>query len=303
MLDGGIPHVRGKGVKSAEAGMFGRIFLKFFWDVYDYLGRLIAANILLCLIITGLFSAIWAGGYPLYMALGKPLLLLALGIGLFLIIALPFPAAAMIHFFSLVSDEHEPEWRDFKEGLKIHYWNLVKITALFVIAFELLLLNILFYIRPHDLSPMLKIAGTVIAGLCFWIFLYLVAMMLYAFPLYVHQRVGIKKVFVRSFILVMDNLGVSLLAIVLLLGFWGLGFVTRGVLVFLLNLALTAALSNSLYVNVMEKYEEKEAAKKEDEALESRPASWKDIKHEEFIHDRHKRYQRTLKDILKPWEY
>ncbi len=143
----------------------------------------------------------------------------------------------------------------------------------------------------------------VIVGLCFWIFLYLAAMMLYAYPLYVHQRVGMKKNFIRSFILVMDNLGVSVLALLLLLGFWGLGFMTRGVLIFLLNLAMTAALCNSLYVNVMEKYEAKEAAKNQDESLESRPASWKDIKHEEFIHDRHKRYQRTLKDILKPWEY
>ena len=283
--------------------MFGRIFLKFFWDVYDYLGRLIVANIILCLIITGLISAIWAAGYPLYMAIGKALFLPALGIGLFLTIALPFPAAAMIHFFSLVSDEHEPEWRDFKEGLKTHYIPLLKITAVFIIAFELLFLNILFYIRPHGFAPALKMAGMVIVGLCFWIFLYLAAMMLYAYPLYVHQRVGMKKNFIRSFILVMDNLGVSVLALLLLLGFWGLGFMTRGVLIFLLNLAMTAALCNSLYVNVMEKYEAKEAAKNQDESLESRPASWKDIKHEEFIHDRHKRYQRTLKDILKPWEY
>ena len=78
--------------------------------------------------------------------------------------------------------------------------------------------------------------------------------------------------------------------------------VTKGVTFFILNLALTASLSNSLYENVMEKYELREAEKKAKEE-DSKATSWKEIKTKEFIEDRHKRYRRTLKDILKPWEY
>ena len=283
--------------------MFGRIFLKFFWDAYDFIGTLILANIAFCLITTGLLAALIIIGYPLYGALGKPVVLLALGLGIFLTFAIPFPAAGFLHFLSIITEEREPEWREVITGLKTHYAPLLKVTAFFVCLLELLAVNIIFYIKPSASSHAVKLLGSIIAGLCVWIFLYLLVMMLYAYPLTVHQRVGMKKIFIRSFLLTMDNLGASILTGILALGLCGLGLITRGVAVFLLIPALTACLANSLFVNVMEKYELKEAAQKEQKMPTVQPASWKDIKHEEFIRDRHKRYQRTLKDILKPWEY
>jgi len=283
--------------------MFSRVFLKFFWDAYDFIGTLILANIAFCLIMTGLLATIITIGYPIYIALGKPALLMALGLGIFLSLAIPFPAAGFLHFLSIISEEREPEWREIITGLKTHYTPLIKVTAFYVCLLELLAMNIIFYIKPSVTSHAIKFLGSIIAGLCAWIFLYLLMMMLYAYPLSVHQKVGMKKIFIRSFLLTTDNLGASILTGILALGLCGLGLITRGVAVFLLVPALTACLANSLYVNVMEKYELKEAAHKEQKPQAAQPASWKDIKHEEFIKDRHKRYQRTLKDILKPWEY
>jgi len=284
--------------------MFGRIFAKFFWDAYDYLGRLILANILFSLILLGLTAALTALFYPLYAGLNKPTLILALGTGLLAILALPFPAAGFCHFLSLITEEKEPEFRDFTKGLMIFYWPLVKLTALFVLLFEILGLNIFFYLSARAIPPSLKIVSAIIPGICAWIVLYLLAMMLYAYPLTVHQKkVGMKKILIRSFLLVLDNIGVTLLTMIVFLGLVGMGLVTKGAAFFILNLALVASLSNSLYVNVMEKYELREAKKKAQTDSSAPPASWKDIKPREFIEDRHKRYRRTLKDILKPWEY
>jgi len=283
--------------------MFGRIFAKFFWDAYDYLGRLILANILFSLIILGLTSALTALLYPLYAGLNKPNILLILGSGLLTILALPFPAAGFCHFLSLITEEKEPEFHDFIKGVKIHYLPLVKLTALFVLLFEILGLNIFFYLGVRVIPPLLKIVSAVISGVCVWIFLYLFAMMLYAYPLAVHQKVGIKKILTRSFILVLDNIGVTVLTLTVFVGLVGMGLVTKGAAFFILNLAFGASLSNSAYVNVMEKYELRDAEKKAQEDSSAPPASWKDLRPREFIEDRHKRYRRTLKDILKPWEY
>jgi uncharacterized membrane protein YesL len=283
--------------------MFGRIFAKFFWDAYDYLGRLILANILFSLILLGFTAALTALLYPLYAALNKPTLILALGTGLLTILAIPFPAAGFCHFLSLITEEKEPEFRDFIKGIKLLYWPLVKMTGVFVLLLELLGLNIFFYLGAREIPPSLKIVSAVISGICVWIVLYLFAMMLYAYPLTVHQKVGMKKILIRSFILVLDNIGVTILTLIVFLGLVGMGLVTKGAAFFILNLALVASLSNSLYVNVMEKYELREAKKKAQTDSSAPPASWKDIKPREFIEDRHKRYRRTLKDILKPWEY
>ncbi len=282
--------------------MFARVFAKFLWDAYDYVGRLILANIIFCFIIAGLMGAIFTTLYPLYSLMQQSYVILALGIGIFSIIALPFPAAGFLYFISLINQDSEPEFRDFVKGLRLHYFSLMKLTALFVFLFELIALNIAFYINPRVIPPQLRMIATVIAGLCVWLSLYLIAMALYAYPLSVHQGVGAKKAFIRSFLLVMDNIGVTILTLILLTGICGLGIVTKGIMIFVLNLALSASLANSLYENVMEKYELQEA-KKRLAADAPRPTSWKQIKTEDFIEDRHKRYKRTLKDILKPWEY
>ena len=277
---------------------------KFFWDAYDYIGKLILANIIFSFIMGGLMAAVTTVFYPIYTGMDRSLVVVAVGIGLFLIISLPFPAAGFLYFFTPVTSDKEPELRDFLKGLKRHYWPLLKITAVFVLVIELLAVNIIFYIHPSIIPHSLKMIATIISGLCLWIFLYVAVMMLYAYPLCVYQGVGIKKVFVRSFILVMDNIGVSAASFIMLIGLLGVVIITKGVAFFILAPALTASLSNSLYVNVMEKYEIREAQKEGgEEEDEPRPASWKDIKDPQFIQDRHKRYKRSLRDILKPWEY
>jgi uncharacterized membrane protein YesL len=283
--------------------MFGRIFAKFFWDTYDYLGRLIIANILFCLIMLGIAAALGTVLYPFYQAMDRPVFLLAFGIGLIAIFTLPFPAAGFLYFLSLISQEREPEFRDFFKGLKDSYWPIFKLSLVFVTAFELLGVNIIFYLNPSIIPSSLKIFTLIISGLCVWIFLYLFAMMLYAFPLLVYQKSGIWKTLFRSFLLVTDNIGVTILALLLLGGILGLGMVTRGMTFFVLNLALTASLANSLYENVMKKYEASEGEKRTERQSGEKHSSWKDIKDKEFIDDRHDRYRRTLKDILKPWEY
>jgi len=283
--------------------MFARIFAKFFWDAYDYVGRLILGNVVFFFLILGMTGAFTALFYPIYLYFGRSPVIFGLGTGAAILFALPFPAAGMIYFLSRISEEKEPELRDFIRGLRIHYTRLVKLTLAFVLFFEILAANILFYINPDIIPPQWKLVCAVISGLCVWIFLYLSAMMLFAYPLAVHQRVGIRKVLYRSFLLVIDNPGIVALTLMLLFIIWGVGVLTRGVTIFILNLALSASLCNSLYVNVMEKYERMALEKESREEEDTKPSSWKEIKTRDFIEDRHDRYKRTLKDILKPWEY
>ena len=284
--------------------MFPYIFAKFFWDAYDYIGRLVLVNVISGFLMLAVAMVTMGIFYPIYAALGKSLLILAAGAGFFMILALPLPFSGMIHFLSRISEDKEPETRDFMEGVRKHYWPLIKGTAVFVILFEVLAVNIGFYITTDLLTGKLKFFTMIISGLCVWIFLYLAVMMLYAYPLLVHQGyIGIKKMLVRSFLLVMDNALVTIICVILLLGIWGLGIATKGVLIMVLNFALTASLMNSMYVNVMEKYELREVTQQEKKEEGEKPASWKEIKTDEFIEDRHKRYKRSLRDILKPWEY
>lgn len=283
--------------------MLPRVFAKFFWDVYDFLGRLILANILCCMIMAGLLGVIITAFYPFFTTEDWKTVATVITASLFVITALPFPAAAFIHFLSRVSDEAEPEFRDFFRGLKRHYWPLMKLTFAFTMCFLILFSNIFFYAGRENLPQGFQILFFAVAGVCFWIGVCLLAMMLYAYPIAVHQGVGIKKSFVRSFLLVLDNPGVTIYSLILLIGIAGLSLVTKGVLLFVLSLALITSLSNSLYVNVMEKYERIEEEKRLEEESKDKPASWKEIKHKEFLEDRHDRYKRSLKDILKPWEY
>jgi len=282
--------------------MFRRIIAKFFWDSYDYLGRLLVANIIFFLIILGLSAVFYTLFYPVYKALGSSGWLICLGVGTIAVVSLPFPASGFLYFFTRISLNKEPEFRDFLTGLRIHYKSLVKITFAFVVLLELLLINILFYIHSPFTSPILKMVSLVFCGICVWIMLYLCAMMLYAYPLVIHQGVGIKKVFFRSFVLVLDNMGITAYCIMLGLGIITLGLITKGMAFFVINMALLASLSNSLYENIMEKYEILEAGKQNSKET-NKPSSWKQLKTRDFIEDRHKRYKRTLKDILKPWEY
>ncbi|MBN1902827.1 hypothetical protein JW926_16005 [Candidatus Sumerlaeota bacterium] len=283
--------------------MFGRIFAKFFWDAYDYLGRLVLANILFFLIIMGITIILGTLFYPLYYALGRPVLPFIFGMALIAVFTLPFPASGFLYFLSLISKDKEPEFRDFFRGIKHSYWALFRLCLVFAAIFLLLGVNIFFYLNPDIIPPSLKTITLVISGICVWIFLYLIAMMMYAFPLTVYQKAGIRKTLFRSFLLVTDNIGVTILAILLLGVIVALGLVTRGMTFFVLNIALIASLANSLYDNVMKKYEAREAEKQKELESKHKPGSWKEIKHKEFIEDRHDRYHRTLKDILKPWEY
>jgi len=283
--------------------MIARLFAKFFWDVYDFLGRLILANVILFFLMTGLAAVASLVMYPLWDGVSRKMFVLAAA-GLFLIFAVPMPAAGLLSFLADISDDSEPAFRDIFAGLRRHYARLASLTAVFVLAFEVLAANFLFYMTSGAVPPALKIPAAVAAGLCLWAGIFLCAMMLYAYPLAVHQGVGLKKILKRSALLVLDNLGATVYAIVMAAGILGLGLLTRGVTIFLFNLVLWASLSNSLYVNVMEKYELREAQKAATGEREGpRPASWKQLKHEEFIEDRHKRYKRTLREILKPWEY
>ncbi|MBN1899901.1 hypothetical protein JW926_01080 [Candidatus Sumerlaeota bacterium] len=283
--------------------MFGRIFAKFFWDAYDYLGRLVLANILFFLIVMVIAIILGTVFYPLYYALGRPILLFGFGAALIAVFTLPFPASGFLYFLSLISEDKEPEFRDFFKGVKYRYWALFRLCLVFAAAFFILSVNVFFYLNPDIIPPSLKTVTLVISGVCVWIFFYLSAMTLYAFPLAVYQRIGIKKILFRSFLLVTDNVGVTILAVLFLTIILALGILTRGMTFFVLNIALTASLSNSLYNNVMKKYEARDAEKQKEQESERKPGSWKEIKNKEFIEDRHDRYRRTLKDILKPWEY
>ncbi len=58
---------------------------------------------------------------------------------------------------------------------------------------------------------------------------------------------------------------------------------------------------NSAYQTVVEYYEELEAVEKAKKEGGEKPKSWKEIKEQEVA--KKKKRHRSLREILKPWEY
>lgn len=253
--------------------MLSRTLAKFWWDTYDFLGQLVLANIL-----SFLASC--------------------------LIIPIPGIWAAFLYFTAQISDDREPVFADFWVGFKRYFLRSTLLTLIAVLVIGTLIVNILFYMNSAVVPSSLRIPAAIAAGFCFWLMIFALMVLLYAYPIMVTQNAGIGFTLKRAALIVLDNPLYSFAILIMLAGILVLALVTFvGPAVFLY--ALSATMANSALDNVMKKYADRQAAQKalEQPQEQRRPTSWKQIKDEEERQKKHDRYKRSIREIFKPWEY
>jgi hypothetical protein len=284
--------------------LFRQTLKQWFWDYYDHLLRLFVANIVL-FILLGSAAYLWMS--YLNAALGEsPETFRALSLFFTVVLLAPIWLtlwfAPLGHFASLVAEEKDPGLSQLFAGLRIlgpRYWLYFQ-TCCAIIG--TLLLSFWFYLFSPQLGDSLTAIRYFLGGLSFWVLLFFLWMMCIGIPLIARQRHGIQQTIKISFVTVLRYPGFLLLVGIFLLSLWviGIGFKLIGAMLF--GFTGTMMLLNSTY-DVLVKHEDEMDASLHPE---EKPTTWKEIQELEKRKEKERmdkeRYDRTLKDIIKPWE-
>ena len=122
-----------------------RLLIRFFWDVYDYIGRLLLLN---CLAVV----------------LSIPIL------------TIPGVIAGLLYVMHIISSDREPGFRHFFYAFRHYYWRFFILCLLYLVAGFILLVNVRFYINPPPALENLRFVSAMVAGIFFWIFIFLISL-------------------------------------------------------------------------------------------------------------------------------
>lgn len=150
----------------------GRAWRRTFWQVYDNLGLIIAANIL------------W--------------LILA-----FTILLIPAATASMFYVAYLIVHERSVSIKTFFIGLPKYFLKSTFLLLIICAVFLLLIFNMLFYLQHFGIT------GIILAGISFWLCVFSATAFLYIYPLLSRDK-SLWKILRYSYILVLDNPKVTL---------------------------------------------------------------------------------------------
>ena len=265
--------------------LLSRIYRRFFWQAYDNIGTLVAVNAIwfgLCAVPTVLCFR--------FAPLGQmPRLAATAAVGF---LTCTVAGSGVFAQAARAARREEPSARRFFRDGRRFYARMMGATALFGILCALLFYSIRFYsaVRAGGGIP-----GYFLAGLQIWILAFASLMQVYLLPLIFVRDWGLRRAVKWSAILVVLRPGLTILLFLQVFGLCLVLAVTViGAVLVLYGLA-TLFLSISLQ-EVLREMERRTAP-------EARPSSWKEIfaerdrRLEEEDED-----QRSLKDILRPWE-
>jgi len=210
-----------------------------FIDIYDNLGWVL------------FISAIWFGfAIPFVFAIlpGNLHLFLRILLGTSVIFLGPATAGSYYLANRLIKREIV-EWRDFFYAFKKFFWRAEALILILIVAIIIVVVDFTFYSQ---------IQNTVVKVLSiFWLYilLFLGIIQIYMFPLLVGQDTGIKKMIVRSFLLSIDNIGVTLVIFLIVIALSILCIFT-GVGALLLMMGMKSFFDTRTFLNVMGKYED-----------------------------------------------
>ncbi|MCB2156122.1 hypothetical protein KQI84_14695 [bacterium] len=285
--------------------MFGQILKQWFWDCYDYLGRLLGMNLLLFVILwpvafyLGIFMATAAAGA----GSAGWMLVLCCGLAILIPVAGTIWFGGLLHFGMLSSDEKDPPFRSFFAGIRKTGFRLFRFLLVIGAAIALLVLNIWFYFYADILSPELWLLTYLLGGLCFWLILFVMGIALHGMPLVVRYE---RKTWpaLKAGLYLSMKYPILTLGCVLYIGslfVLAVGLRLVGLIVFAFS--ATGMFINSTHDVILEVEERAERAAAEEG--DDRPTSWREIQEAEDENEeerlRKARYERTLRDILKPW--
>lgn len=257
--------------------MVGFLIKKVFFDIWDNLLSVIGLSIGYIVMLLGLFLAGMVGEYSSILAL----VVVVLDILLYSFYSLG--VNAITYGYSKYQKEG---FKAFKEAFRYH-WAHALLHAGLCIALLLILLYIIpFYIAAGNMVTMF------LGMLMFWLAVMLFLVMQYFFPLCFHmQGDGAMKTLKKSFIVVSDNVGVSLFLLLRsLLGF-ALTVVTAGLIPGLAGISLSRMDTLRLLMKKYDFLEENPDCTKKD-------INWDDLLYEE----RELVGPRSLKGMIFPWK-
>lgn len=287
--------------------MLAQICKQWFWDCYDHMGRLIVANIILFTLLFGavMYALPFLAAMLVNLSPSQGALLLFLALVLLGPIWLSLWFVPYGHFGGLVAEEKDPGFVEFLRGFRLRGLRTWAYFQMLCLAAGILLMNMWFYYRMETESAAARLFFNVLAGLCFWMVMLIVLLAMAGIPHVGRGVIPLRGVFRESLLTLAKHPLTMLGALLFLASLWFLGAVPLkmgGVLVF--GLSGTAMLLNSI-VDVTSEFERRQA-----EAIEatgdSRPRTWREVKAQEKESEKDRlqrsRYERTLRDILRPWE-
>lgn len=285
--------------------MTGQILKQWFWDCYDHLGRLIAANLLLFFTLgpaawfsLALFNQMAANAPPALAAL--MLFLFIAGVGPVLMALWMAPVG---YFAGFVSAEKDPPFRAFLRVFRHTFARCWWFLQILVTIFAILLVNFWFYTMGGFFEGGLKFVGYALAGLCFWTALLAGVIGFVGLP-WVAREDGVaarQAIRMAMHMIMRFPTVVAPICFVLLL-LWVFCFITRLAGLVIFGLVGTVMLANSLRDVLEERLRQPAPGTDETPA----PGSWHQVqareKTEEAERMRKSRYERTFRDLLRPWE-
>lgn len=297
------------------ADLMPKMMAKWFWDTYDGLLRWAIMNIGVFF-----FGSVWA--FVVYMALAPisqttadtPMLIRFAFFAIFaILIAVPINTLAlswMMPFARGFTHYTEPEFRWLPRQLP-HLKRFAALSLAQVLINFFLIFNILFYSGQNWQPEALHWSGYILAGLFFWILLGANALMLYMAPMIADNQWTWREMIRRAVFIVLVHkwftLGLMMMASVI----WLVGIQIRLMGLAIFCHALSITLINATYQTIVDYHRAKETLQELKGNPEGvQPRTWKEKKalEEKGVlallggKVQPTRYQRTLKDIIKPWE-
>lgn len=210
-----------------------------FIDVYDNLGWVL------------FISAVWFGfAIPVVFAVlpGNLHIILRLLLGISVIFLGPATAGAYYLANRLIKRE-SVEWRDYFFAFKKFFWRSEALILIYLLAIAIVVVDFMFY------SQIQNIIVRILSIFWLYLLLFLGILQTYMFPLLIEQDTGIKKVIIRSFLLSIDNIGVSFVMFIVVIALCAVCILT-GVGALLLLMGVKSFFDTKTFLTVMEKYEE-----------------------------------------------
>ncbi|MCX7795970.1 MAG: DUF624 domain-containing protein [bacterium] len=210
-----------------------------FVDVYDNLGWVL------------FISVVWFGfAVPVVFAVlpGNLHIVFRVLLGTSVIFLGPATAGAYYLANKLIKRE-SVEWRDYFFAFKKFFWRSEALILIYLLAIAIVVVDFMFY------SQIQNIIVRVLSIFWLYILLFLGILQTYMFPLLIEQDTGIKRVIIRSFLLSIDNIGVSFVIFVVVIVLCAVCIIT-GVGALLLLMGVKSFFDTKTFLNVMEKYED-----------------------------------------------
>jgi uncharacterized membrane protein YesL len=268
--------------------LLSRIYRRFLWQAYDNIGGLIAIN------------AIWFGLFAVptvlcfrFAPLAPPARLVATILVGLLTYALA-GSGVFAHAAKIARRKDPSVKRFFRDGRRF-YLRTLGLSAIFAVACALLFHSIRFY-------GALRVGGGVfgyfLAGVQIWILAFCLVMQVYLLPLLFLKNWGIKQTIKWSAMLVVLRPGLTALVFLQVFGI-SLVLAVTGIGIVLLVYSFGALFLSICLQEVLRQMEATRTPKQ-------RPTSWKEIFAERDQHGQQEKEeeedQRSLKDILRPWD-